>query len=71
MVFAMKTRFLPTKPKGLGDVIHHYVAPVAHAIDKATAWINRPTNLGNCGGCAKRRDALNAAIPFTSAPPKN
>ena len=49
-------------PRGAGDIIH--------SLAKATgvASVARAVAGGNCGGCAKRRAALNAAIPFTDKP---
>ena len=56
---------LPTAPaKGLGDVVERLAKPVAKALnlpclDKSTGRL-RPES-----GCAKRRDRMNKAIPFT------
>jgi hypothetical protein len=52
-------------PRGAGDVVH--------AITTATgigAAVKAVTG-GDCGGCAKRRAALNAALPFTDKPSKD
>lgn len=45
-------------PRGAGDVIHAITTAtgIAKAVDTVT---------GGCGGCARRRAALNAAVPFT------
>lgn len=39
---------------GAGDVVSIFAQPVAKAIDAVAG-----TNLQNCGGCKKRRQALN------------
>lgn len=44
--------------RGLGDVVHKVAQPIAKAIDKALG-----TKVQKCGGCQKRRDALNRAFP--------
>lgn len=44
--------------RGLGDVVHKVAQPIAKAIDKALG-----TKIQSCGGCKKRRDALNQAFP--------
>ena len=49
-------------PRGLGDIIHT-IAAVTGA-QAVTSAVTR----GDCGGCAKRRAALNAAVPFTDKP---
>lgn len=57
----MKYRFTPItgrKPFGLGDAVALVARPVARAIDAAAG-----TNLVACAGCAKRREALNRAVP--------
>ena len=43
---------------GLGDAVALVAQPIAKAIDAVAG-----TNLKECGGCAKRRAALNA-LPF-------
>ncbi len=48
------------KYKGLGDVVALVAQPVARAIDRVAG-----TNIEHCSGCAKRRAALNAAVPFS------
>jgi hypothetical protein len=45
-------------PRGAGDVI--YAITTATGIAKAVDTVT-----GGCGGCARRRAALNAAVPFT------
>jgi hypothetical protein len=49
------------KPRGLGDVVHSITTAtgIAKAVDTVT---------GGCGGCAARRAALNAALPFSDTP---
>lgn len=49
------------RPRGLGDVVHSIttVTGIAKAVDTVT---------GGCGGCAARRAALNAAVPFSDTP---
>jgi hypothetical protein len=39
---------------GLGDLVHAVAQPIAKAIDAVAG-----TSIASCGGCAKRRDALN------------
>lgn len=46
------------KPRGLGDRVERIAQPIAKVIDKALG-----TNVQGCGGCKKRRDALNKAFP--------
>jgi hypothetical protein len=48
--------------RGLGDVVHAFTTAtgISAAVDKL--------NGGECGGCAKRRAALNAAMPFSDTP---
>lgn len=45
--------------KGLGDVVHLAAQPIAKVIDKTLG-----TDVQSCGGCKRRREALNRAIPF-------
>lgn len=45
--------------RGLGDAVEVFARPVAISID----WLTG-TNLQGCGGCAERKEALNAAVPF-------
>jgi hypothetical protein len=42
------------KRRGIGDVVHAIAQPIAKAIDAVAH-----TNIQNCGGCKKRRAALN------------
>jgi len=61
----MNSSFLPSyKFKGLGDVVHAMAQPIAKGIDAAAKAIGRPTKISNCGGCKRRRDALNKSVPF-------
>lgn len=48
-----------TKMRGMGDVVYKFAHPIAKRIDAIAG-----TNLANCGGCEKRRNKLNEAIPF-------
>ena len=50
-------------PQGLGDKVAAMIKPIARGIDRAAAVIGIKTNVANCGGCAKRQDALNTAAP--------
>jgi hypothetical protein len=43
--------------RGLGDIV-----------DSATTILRIKTLIGDCSGCAARRVALNAAVPFTDEP---
>ena len=45
---------------GLGDRIEKLAQPIARVIDKVAG-----TNIQGCGGCKKRREALNKAFPQT------
>ena len=45
--------------RGLGDLVHKVANPIAHVIDKVTG-----THIQGCGGCAKRREKWNEAVPF-------
>lgn len=58
--FALKEKYNPPKLIGLGDVVAMVAQPVARAIDRVAG-----TNIEHCSGCAKRRAALNAAVPFS------
>ena len=51
-------------PRGAGDVVHAITTAtgIAAAVKAVTG--------GDCG-CAKRRAALNAALPFTDKPSKD
>lgn len=46
------------KPRGLGDRVERIAQPIAKVIDKVAK-----TNIRECGGCKKRRDALNKMFP--------
>jgi hypothetical protein len=46
--------------KGLGDVVAMFAQPIAGAIDAVAG-----TKIKKCGGCAKRREALNQMFPFS------
>jgi hypothetical protein len=52
------------EPRGAGDVVHAITTAtgIAAAVKAVTG--------GGCG-CAKRRAALNAALPFTDKPSKD
>jgi hypothetical protein len=43
---------------GLGDAVAALASPVAAASDSMFG-----TSLSSCGGCAKRREALNQMVP--------
>jgi hypothetical protein len=45
--------------KGMGDAVEKLAQPIAKVIDKVLG-----TNVQGCGGCAKRKQWLNKAIPF-------
>ncbi len=45
--------------KGLGDLVHKVAQPIAKVIDETLG-----TKIQKCGGCAKRREALNRAFPI-------
>jgi hypothetical protein len=47
------------RPFGLGDAVAAVAQPIAGAIDAVLG-----TNIKECGGCAKRREALNRAVPL-------
>lgn len=55
--------FAGTPPKrrirGAGDVVAMVAQPIAKGLDKVLG-----TDLQNCGGCKKRQDALNKAMPL-------
>jgi|TARA_R110000744_G_scaffold141869_1_gene253312 hypothetical protein len=44
---------------GLGDRVERIAQPVARVIDRLAG-----TNIQGCGGCKKRREALNKAFPL-------
>lgn len=52
-------RVSASKWKGAGDVVARVAEPIASLIDRAVK-----TNLSNCAGCKKRREALNKLLPF-------
>lgn len=47
------------KMEGLGDLVEKFAQPIAKAIDKVAG-----TNVQGCGGCKKRKQALNKLVPF-------
>jgi len=47
------------RQRGLGDRVERIVQPLARAIDRVAG-----TNIQECGGCKKRREALNRAFPL-------
>ena len=53
------TRPKKHRPEGLGDIVAIFAQTVARAIDRVTG-----TDIEHCGGCARRRDALNKAVPL-------
>lgn len=53
--------FGDAKIKGLGDLVALAAQPVAKTIDAILG-----TDLKKCGGCARRREKLNTAVPFGS-----
>lgn len=46
-------------PRGAGDVVAAVAQPIARAIDRVAG-----TNISGCGGCKKRQESLNKALPF-------
>jgi hypothetical protein len=44
---------------GLGDMVAAIAQPIARAIDRVAG-----TKIRNCGGCKKRREALNKMFPL-------
>ena len=46
-------------PSGLGDRVERIAQPIARVIDSLAG-----TNIQQCGGCKKRREALNKAFPL-------
>ncbi len=52
--------------RGLGDAVALVAQPIAIAIDRATSVLPKRlrTNIAGCGGCQKRKAALNKAVPF-------
>lgn len=53
----------PPRTTGLGDVVAKVADPIARALDAALG-----TKLAGCGGCSKRRRALNQLIPDVRNP---
>jgi len=47
------------RQRGLGDCVERIVQPLARAIDRVAG-----TKIQQCGGCKKRREALNKAFPL-------
>lgn len=45
--------------RGAGDVVAAVAQPIARMIDAVAG-----TNVQGCGGCKKRQEALNKAMPF-------
>lgn len=56
---------------GLGDAVALVAQPIARAIDAATSMLPKRlrTNVAGCGGCQKRKEALNKAVPFKTLTP--
>ena len=52
----------PSPVRGLGDLVARIAEPIAGAIDAVAG-----THIKGCGGCARRREKLNAALPFTKS----
>lgn len=50
----------PKHLRGLGDAVAVVAQPIARGIDKVFG-----TNVQGCGGCKKRQEYLNKAVPFT------
>jgi hypothetical protein len=52
--------------RGLGDAVALVAQPIAITIDAATSMLPKRlrTNISGCGGCQKRKAALNKAVPF-------
>lgn len=53
----------PSRMRGLGDLVARIAEPIAGAIDAVAG-----TQIKGCGGCARRREKLNSAVPFTKSP---
>lgn len=51
------------KTRGLGDVVSSIAEPIARVSDAIFG-----TKIVGCGGCAKRKAALNALVPDISRP---
>jgi hypothetical protein len=52
-------RISAKKYRGLGDIVESVAKPIARAVDRIAG-----TDIEHCQGCAKRRDALNRALPL-------
>jgi hypothetical protein len=52
-------RVVRKKITGIGDVVHKIAQPIAKSIDMVAG-----TKIQQCGGCKKRREALNKAFPL-------
>ena len=50
---------IQSETTGLGDRVEHIAQPIARVIDRLAG-----TNIQQCGGCKKRREALNKAFPL-------
>lgn len=55
----MKIRHIMPQIQGLGDVVHTVANPIAKAVDRVAG-----TKLQHCGGCQRRREALNKLVPI-------
>jgi len=53
----------PRKRIRLGDAVAAVAQPIARVIDRVAG-----TDIEHCGGCAKRRAALNAAFTLSKHP---
>ena len=51
------------KTIGLGDAVAVVAQPIARAADAVLG-----THVAECGGCARRRDGLNSAVPDITHP---
>jgi hypothetical protein len=51
----------PISIRGLGDAVAAAAQPIAKAIDAVAG-----TKIQSCPSCAKRRETLNKAVPFSS-----
>jgi hypothetical protein len=64
MINVTVTRNPPVRPvRGLGDAVAVVAEPIARVSDRLLG-----THLVGCGGCKKRREALNRAVPFVNRP---
>ena len=57
----------PQGLRGLGDAVALVAQPVAKVIDSLTSRLPAKlrTKVAQCGGCQRRKEALNRAVPFT------